>query len=123
MFRHMCVIMRVGVFVLVAALGGSNASLADNAPVTIKVILSQGKLVFDQPNVTIKVGQQITWVSTTGAAMHKLIPQGAGDAFTPTGDFDQSTTPPPSQTFNTAGVIHYKCFYHPATMKGTITVQ
>jgi plastocyanin len=96
--------------------------LAADAAVTIKIIKTQGQFVFDQPNVTIKVGQPIQWVATTGT--HDMIPDdGAANAEMQNTGIVDTAHPSPQQTFTKTGVIHYHCEFHPTTMTGVITVQ
>jgi len=89
----------------------------------VKIILQGSDPVFDKPNITIKAGDTVLWTPLTPRKTpHRLLPDSPSDAFVPTHDFFSTTTPPVTQTFNSTGVIHYHCFYHPDTMIGTITV-
>jgi plastocyanin len=113
--------MYLGGLILVAVTSGHvKPALAADAVITIQIIKNaQHQFVFDQPNVTIAAGQSIKWVATTGT--HDLAPDSASDPLVDTGPFNSSN--PPTQTFKSSGVIHYHCSFHPATMKGTITVK
>jgi plastocyanin len=100
---------------------------ASAAQTEIKIKPKGGGPVFDKPDISIKVGDTVQWTPlTTPDTPHRLLPDSQSDAFIPTpgknDDFFSTTTPPVTQTFNSTGVIHYHCFYHPATMIGTITV-
>jgi plastocyanin len=77
---------------------------------------------FDPPEITIKAGDTVQWtVMTTPGVPHHLVGDSGSDAFQATKQFDDSTSPPVTQTFNSPGVIHYHCTFHP-TMKGTLTI-
>jgi plastocyanin len=78
---------------------------------------------FDPPEITIKAGDTVQWtVMTPRGIPHHLVGDNSSDAFTATKQFDASTAPPVTETFNSPGVIHYHCTFHPTTMKGTLTV-
>ena len=103
----------------IAALFPQPAPAAD--PKVVAIILNpQGSVVFAEPEITIKAGESVKWVPKDAGFPHRLVPDTANDAFVDTGKLN--STNPPTQTFNTPGVIHYHCFFHPDTMKGTITV-
>ena len=76
---------------------------------------------FSEENVEIKKGQSITWISTD-KSKHKLQPKGKETRFKNTGDFKDTATQKFDDVTN-GGPIDYECFYHPATMKGKITVK
>jgi plastocyanin len=78
---------------------------------------------FNPSEITIKAGDTVQWtVMTSRGVPHHLVGDSPSDAFQATRQFDDSTTPPVTETFSSPGVIHYHCTFHPGTMKGTITV-
>jgi plastocyanin len=133
MRKTICVGPAFFAFILVAGLSAAPAWAADNQTVINIVKNDDGDPVFDHEHetVTITKGQEIKWVPQTGAIPHMLLPDDpAKDAFKPVlpdpndpanGKKFTSTTQP-VQKFETAGTIHYHCFFH-GTMKGTITVK
>jgi plastocyanin len=90
---------------------------------TIEIIKNQdGAFVFDKPAVTINSGDAVQWKPKDAGVPHRLLPDSDQDAFKETTRFTSATNPPVSQTFESPGIRHYHCFFHPDTMKGTITV-
>ncbi len=97
-----------------------SAAIADDVKSIGIVRNADGKFVFTEPNAKVKEGQTIRWVAIDEGFPHQLVADSEGDALTDTGPFD--STKAPSQTFASAGVIHYHCSVHPKSMRGTITV-
>lgn len=97
------------------------ATAADDVT-TVKIVRdASGNFVFDNPDVKIVAGQSITWVALDAQVPHRLVADPANPtAFKDTGEFNSSN--PPTQKFDSPGVIKYFCLIHPATMRGTITV-
>lgn len=98
------------------------SAMAADDVTSIGVIKNEkGKFVFTNTNVKIKEGQTVRWVAVDEAGVHQLVPDTEDDALKETDTFDNSA--PVSQTFPTAGAIHYHCAVHPKSMRGTITVS
>jgi plastocyanin len=88
---------------------------------TINIITNDnGDFVFSDPDVKIEGGQSITWVAIDANVPHHLVGDTSSDNFKEVPTFRKPETP--SQTFDTPGVIHYHCTFHPKTLRGTITV-
>lgn len=115
-----------GLSAIAIMLGQQNPAWAVDGVKTIQIVLNaQGHFEFSQKNVKIKVGDSIKWVPNNSfpGAPHQLVGDTANDhkLFKDTDRFD--STNPPTRKFNSPGRIHYHCIIHPATLKGTITVQ
>jgi plastocyanin len=89
----------------------TTAGAAGGAQVSIK------GFAFSPADVTIKVGETVTWTNEDSAT-HTIAADNGG--FTNSGDIAQGATY--STTFDKAGTFPYHCSIHP-NMKGTVTVQ
>ena len=77
---------------------------------------------FSPAEVTIQVGQTVTWTWAQGATGHNVTPD---DGSIPEGENALSNAPHSySYTFDQAGTYHYHCAAHGATgMTGTVIVE
>jgi plastocyanin len=108
-----------------AGCGGGNSSSTSSAPASTAAASSSGggvaikmqNIAFDPKDVTVKVGQKVTWTNDDSVD-HNVTSQSGetikSDNFGKGGTF--SFTP------KTAGTIKYVCTIHPG-MTGTLTVQ
>jgi plastocyanin len=74
---------------------------------------------FTPKDVTIEVGDTITWTNNDQVA-HTATSTSGADAFD-SGNLSNGQTF--MYVFNQAGVTNYRCELHPTVMTGTITVQ
>lgn len=85
------------------------------------VVINIAKMKYEQPEVTIKAGQTVTWVNTEAMPHNVAFQAGVvGDAKMDGAMMkkDQSY----SITFNESGTFDYHCTPHPF-MKGTVIVE
>jgi plastocyanin len=83
---------------------------------------------FQPADLTIQVGQTVTWTVTQAIADPHSVTSGSPTDSKPGTVFDSGINlrndgDSFSHTFDTAGTFAYFCAVHPATMHGTITVQ
>lgn len=100
-----------------AAPATTTSTTTTAAPATGGVAIGMKNIAFDPKQVTVKVGQKITW--TNNEAIDHNVVAGSGadfksDNFGEGGTFEY--------TPEKAGTIEYECTLHPG-MVGTITVQ
>jgi plastocyanin len=75
---------------------------------------------WEPADVTIRVGEQVTWTYTGTAAPHNVLATGANWDFR---SADPAIAPPPASfRFDTPGVYTYVCEIHQTTMVGTVRV-
>jgi plastocyanin len=74
---------------------------------------------FDQKNITIAVGDTVTWINDD-AGKH-TVTQDPGSPLSFTEVVIDGSTYSPRQTFSAAGVLKYHCRIHPS-MTGSVTV-
>jgi plastocyanin len=104
-------------FFVAACGGGGTSSSSSSQPATGGAAqISMKNIAFTPADVTVKVGQTVTWTNDD-AAQHDVVANdgtfksdllGTGQTF--------------SFTFTKAGTFAYYCAVHPQ-MKGTVTVQ
>jgi plastocyanin len=93
------------------------------ADTTIDIISPGPK--FSEPDAIITKGDSITWVAKTDPEVpHRLINDSTTDP-NKKNLTDQFANPETRTVkFDTGGVVvKYHCFFHPGTMRGTITVK
>jgi plastocyanin len=95
--------------------GGASTTSSQTAPGGA-VQISMKNIAFSPADVTIKVGQTVTWTNLDGA-QHDVV---ANDGAFKSDLLDTGQTF--SFTFPKAGVFNFYCSIHPQ-MKGTITVR
>lgn len=100
------------------------ASEANSAAVTLELI------AFKPQSIEVDTGTAVTWTNRDGTdhtvTSGTVDQQGGGATTTPDGRFDSGTLSSGgdfSFTFRTAGTYAYFCKFHPATMRGQITVS
>lgn len=106
---------------------GFGLALAAAAPAQAAdhVVQAQASLTWDQPDITIPVGDTVTWQFTDVSQNHNVQSQ-ARD--TPDTDWNSFASPiavgapPVSHTFNTEGTYTYVCVVHTSTMTGVVRV-
>jgi plastocyanin len=108
-----------------AGCGGGNSSSTSSAPASTAAASSSGggvaikmqNIAFDPKDVTVKVGQKVTWTNDDSVD-HNVTSQ-SGETIK-SDNFGKGKTF--SFTPKTAGTIKYVCTIHPG-MTGTLTVQ
>ncbi len=101
-----------------------------NGATTTKYTVTMGATSFDNDSITIPKGGAIVFETEQSGTAHNLVIGTNGQPHPEDGapDFGsggqtigpgQSWTSPP---WNTAGVFHVTCTYHPTTMNLTVTV-
>ena len=103
------------------------ARAADDNPRIVHIVRdANGDFVFDEPNIEIKAGTSVLWVSHE-VAEHRLVKDPTSPApFQDTGNFNGNDLGTAIQKFTTpttSGPIGYHCQFHSTTMKGTISVK
>lgn len=101
-----------GALLVMAALGAGPASAAD---VTVQQVTGN---LFSPANVTIDVGDTVTWVNADSVAPHTVT---ANDGSFDSGLMANGATF--ARTFNSSGTFAYRCTFHPPGMVGTVTVR
>lgn len=86
------------------------------------IINAQDNLTFDKPNLTITRGQKVCW-QNSGSVTHNV----TSDAAFPVDsnwvlDAQLTNNTVVAYAFSRAGDYPYHCFFHSATMRGTIHV-
>ena len=76
---------------------------------------------FDQKDITISVGDTVTWINDDGTSTHTVTTD-TGSPLSITEILIPGSTYSPRQPFSTAGVLKYHCRFHPTMMKGSVTV-
>jgi plastocyanin len=107
----------LGVFASLVA-----AAPAAAAPVTIH---GQDTLTWDTPNVSVDVGDTVTWTFAGTAQAHHVANQGSDVNDATWASFSSPLgvpAPDATFTFSTPGTYNFYCSVHPDTMKGTVTV-
>lgn len=97
---------------------GGGAAGAAGTPSGGVVQVSYRGIAIAPAHVTARTGARIRWTNFDATLHNVAITSGpvkfSSPAFNKGGSYEA--------TFATAGVYHYLCTYHPATMRGTITV-
>ena len=94
--------------------GTSSGATGTSAPAAATIVMKN--ISFDPADLTIKVGQTVTWVNQD-APQHDVV---ANDGSFKSDLLDKGQTF--SFTFTKAGTYPFYCSIHPQ-MKGTVTVQ
>ncbi|MEI6478350.1 MAG: cupredoxin family copper-binding protein [bacterium] len=96
----------------------SATPVASGSPVSGQALIMDIKdLAFANPDVTIKVGDSVTWTNKDSMA-HTVTSSDGG----PLSSSNLSTGQAYSFTFNEKGTFKYHCAIHPS-MTGTVTVK
>jgi manganese oxidase len=124
--------MRKGVATLLAALAvtGVAACGADSKSAAREANVVMELIAFKPAAITIKAGSAVTWTQKD-AGVHTVTSgvaeqQGGGVTERPDGKFDSgeiATGKTFTFTFDAPGTFAYFCRIHPATMRGSVTVN
>jgi plastocyanin len=110
-----------------AVLLGCGLALAAAAPAqgAEHIIQGQASLTWDTPDITVAVGDTVTWQFADTTQNHNVQSEVRD---TPDAEWNTFTSPiampapPASHTFNTEGTYTYLCIVHTSTMKGVVRV-
>jgi plastocyanin len=110
-----------------AVLLGALASLLLAAPASAANVTINGTaaLTWDPPQVSVNVGDTVTWQFPDTSQAHNVNSNGASVDDPGWAAFKPATAipaPPESFTFNTAGTYNFICTVHSTTMYGTVIV-
>ena len=92
-----------------------SASTVTTAQVNFPITITN--FAFSNPDITVKVGDTITWTNHDSTA-HTVSSTDGG----PLNSGNIASNGAFSYTFNAVGVYHYRCAIH-ASMMGTVTVK
>lgn len=101
----------LGILVLLAAMPSGAAPAAADVTVTVE------NFAFDPPNVSINVGESVTWTWASGT--HSVVENATSAEWC-----SVRTTPAPDCTraFLVMGTFEYHCGIHPGSMTGVVDV-
>ncbi len=93
---------------------GSDSGAASDSGGTAAATIDLKAQTFEPADATIKVGETVEW-KWEGGVQHNVKGDDFKSELQNKGEF--------THTFDEAGTFAYACDVHPATMKGTITVE
>ena len=108
---------RLGSLLLTAVLAaGCGSSTEPPPPGTVSVTNNQ----FTPEDITVDVGDNVTWNWNSGGAGHSVLFNSAAGV---PADIPVTTSGSIVRTFNTAGTFNYHCSVHGVAMSGSVIVQ